>query len=69
MSIKALLKSESIKSKKQALENMPNLLFLKGKSFKIELNDIPKNLDIRFQIFPSITSAESRILLYSRNIL
>ena len=69
MSINHMLKSESIKSKNQALENIPNLLFLKGKSFKRELNDIPKNLDIRFQIFPSITSAESGILLYSRNIL
>ena len=32
-------------------------------------NDIPRNLNIKFQIFPSITSAESRILLYDKNIL
>ena len=64
-----MLKSKKIKSKKEAIKNMPNLLFLKGKSFKDELNDIPKNLNIKFQTFPSITSAESRILLYSKNTL
>ena len=51
------------------MKNLPNLLFLKGKNFKYELNDIPENLKIQFQTFPSITSAESRILLYSKNIL
>ena len=54
---------------KEAMKNLPNLLFLKGKTFKYELNDIPENLKIQFQTFPSITSAESRILLYSKNIL
>ena len=62
-----MLKSENILSKKQVLKNMPNLLFLKGKSFKRELNDIPKNHK-KFQIFPSITSAKG-ILLYNKNIL
>ena len=64
-----MLKSKKIKSKKEALKNIPNLLFLKGKTFQKELNDIPESLSIKFQIFPSITSAESRILLYSKNIL
>ena len=32
-------------------------------------NDIPENFKVLFQSFPSITSAESRILLYSKNIL
>ena len=64
-----MLKSKKIKSKKEALKNIPNLLFLKGKNFQKELNDIPESLSIKFQIFPSITSAESRILLYSKNIL
>ena len=64
-----MLKSKRIKSEKEARKNLPNLLFLKGKSFKNELNDIPENLKIKFQTFPSITSAESRILLYSKNIL
>ena len=64
-----MLKSKSIKSKKEALKNMPNLLFLKGKSFSNELHDIPEDLNIKFQTFPSITSAESRILLYNKNIL
>ena len=64
-----MLKSKKIKSRKEAMKNLPNLLFLKGKNFKYELNDIPEYLKIQFQTFPSITSAESRILLYSKNIL
>ena len=68
-SIDHMLKSKKINSKKEAIKNLPNLLFLKGKRFKEEINDIPKNLKIKFQTFPSITSAESRILLYDKNIL
>ena len=68
-SIDHMLKSEKINSKKEAIKNLPNLLFLKGKSFQNELNDMPENLKIKFQVFPSITSAESRILLYNKNIL
>ena len=68
-SINHMLKSKKIKSKKQALNNIPNLLFLKGKTFQNELNAIPENFKINFQTFPSVTSAESRILLYSKNIL
>ena len=69
MSINHMLKSKRIKSKKEAEKNLPNLLFLKGKNFNIELKTIPKNLNFKFQTFPSITSAESRILLYNKNIL
>ena len=64
-----MLKSKKIKSRKEAVKNLPNLLFLKGKTFENELSDIPENLKIKFQTFPSITSAESKILLYSKNIL
>ena len=69
ISINHMLKSKKINSKEEAMRNIPNLLFLKGKRFKEEINDIPKNLKIKFQTFPSITSAESRILLYNKNIL
>ena len=68
-SIDHMQKSKNINSKKEALKNIPNLLFLKGKSFDKELSDVPKNLNIKFQTFPSITSAESIILLYSKNII
>ena len=68
-SMKHMLKSKDIKTKKEALNNIPNLLFLKGKSFRKELNDIPETLNIDLKTFPSITSAESRILLYDKNIL
>ena len=68
-SIDHMLKSKKIKSKKDAIKNVPNLLFLKGKTFQNELNAIPENFKINFQTFPSVTSAESRILLYSKNIL
>ena len=68
LSINHMLKSKSIKTRKEAIKKTPNLLFLKGKTFKNELNDVPKNLNLKFQTFPSITSAESRILLYNKNI-
>ena len=64
-----MLKSNKINSKKEAIKDMPTLLFLKGKTYADELNNIPENLNIKFKTFPSITSAESRILLYSKNIL
>ena len=67
--INHMLKSKDIKSRKEAQKNIPNLLFLKGKTFNKELNDIPENLKLKFQTLPSITSAESRILLYDKNIL
>ncbi len=67
ISINHMLKSKNIKSKEEAARNIPNLLFLKGKTFKKELNDIPKNLNIKFKEFRSITSAESRVLLYNKN--
>ena len=67
-SINHMLKSKNIKSNKEALKNLPNLLFLKGKTFQNELNNIPEYLNIKFEIFPSITSAESRILLYNKDI-
>ena len=68
-SINHMLKSKNLKNKREALKKIPNLLFLKGKTFRNELNDIPDNFNIKFQTFPSITSAESRILLYDKNIL
>ena len=67
ISINHMLKSKKIKSKEEAARNIPNLLFLKGKTFKNELSDIPKNLNIKFKEFRSITSAESRVLLYNKN--
>ncbi len=69
LSINHMLKSKSIKSKEEAIKKTPNLLFLKGKTFQTELSNLPKELSFKFQTFPSITSAESRILLYSKNIL
>ena len=44
LSIDHMLKSKNIKSKEEAARNIPNLLFLKGKTFKKELNDILKAL-------------------------
>ena len=69
LSINHMLKSKSIKSREEAIKKTPNLLFLKGKTFQDELNNTPKSLCLKFQTFPSITSAESRILMYNKNIL
>ena len=68
-SIDHMLKSKKINSNKEAIKNLPNLLFLKGKTFQNELNTIPKNLNIKFKEFRSITSAESRVLLYNKNYI
>ena len=68
LSINHMLKSKKINSKKEAIKKIPNLLFLKGKTFQNELNDVPEKFNLKFQLFPSITSAESRILMYNRNI-
>ena len=67
ISINHMLKSKKINSKEEAMRNIPNLLFLKGKTFQNELNNIPKYLNIKFKKFRSITSAESRVLLYNKN--
>ena len=69
LSTNHMLKSKGIRSKKEAIKKTPNLLFLKGKTFRDELNDIPENFSLKFQTFASITSAESRILWYNKNIL
>ena len=69
LSVNHMLKSKNINSRKEAIKNIPNLLFLKGKTYNDELNNMPKNLNIKFQTFPSITSADSRILLYNKDIL
>ena len=69
LSINHMLKSKNIKTKREALKKIPNLLFLKGKRFREELNDIPESLNVNFQTFPSITSADGRILLYNKSIL
>ena len=69
LSTNHMLKSKGIRSKKEAIKKTPNLLFLKGKKFKDELNDIPENFSFKFQTFASITNVESRILLYNKNKL
>mgnify|MGYP001238644898 FL=1 len=69
LSVNHMLKSKSVTSKEEAIKKTPNLLFLKGKTFQNEIDNIPKSLSFTFQTFPSITSAESRILLYNKNIL
>ena len=39
-------------------ENLPNLLFLKGKNVRIELDDLAKKYKIKFKIINSITDKE-----------
>jgi len=51
-------------NEKNISKNLPNLLFLKGKNFKIELDDLSKKYTIKFKIINSITDKESKILFF-----
>ena len=65
--IKFMLKSEELNTYQSAVKNLPKLLFLKGKSFKNELNDMPVRYQNSFTIHQSITSEEGKILVFERN--
>ena len=47
-----------------ALKNLPNLLFLKGKNYQSELDLLTFNTKIKFTILESITNKDARILFY-----
>ena len=66
ISINHMLKSKKIKSKEEATKNMPNLLFLKGKSYYSEIIELGKNKKISFEEYPSITDKDGRILYISK---
>ena len=68
--INYMLKENLNISKKDAIRNLPNLLFLKGKNYKIELQNLSFYPKINFEIKDSITSDEGKILFYkSKRIL
>ena len=69
LSIDFMLKSNKIDTEEEAIKNLPNLLFLKGKNYLEELKDIPNKWKINFSFYSSITSAESKILMYSKDNL
>ena len=64
-----MLKSNEINTEEEAIKNLPNLLFLKGKNYYKELKDIPDKWKINFSFYSSITSAESKILMYNKDNL
>ena len=52
------------------LENFPNMLFLKGKSYKIELLELGKNRNIDYKIYQSITDEFGKIIYINKvNVL
>ena len=59
-----MIRGNSTYSKKDALENMPNLLFLKGKSYYEELTSIQSKTNLNFTVFNSITNKDGKILFY-----
>ena len=69
LSIDYMLKSNEINTEEEAIKNLPNLLFLKGKNYFEELKDIPDKWKINFSFYSSITSAESKILMYNKENL
>ena len=52
------------------LENLPNMLFLKGKSYKTELLELGKNRNIDYKIYQSITDEFGKIIYINKvNVL
>ena len=52
------------------LENFPNLLFLKGKSYNTELLELGKNRNIDYKIYQSITDEFGKIIYINKvNVL
>ena len=52
------------------LENFPNMLFLKGKSYKNELLELGKNRNIDYKIYQSITDEFGKIIYINKvNVL
>ena len=48
-------------------EKIPNMLFLKGRSYNDELNELRKTRKFKFEVYPSITSEYGKIL-YINNL-
>ena len=48
-------------------EKIPNMLFLKGRSYNDELNELRKTRKSKFEVYPSITSEYGKIL-YINNL-
>ena len=65
-----MLKENVNRSKEEAMLNLPNLLFLKGKNYKNELQNLSFYPKINFEIKDSITNDKGKILFYkSKRIL
>ncbi|MDC0094061.1 16S rRNA (guanine(527)-N(7))-methyltransferase RsmG [Alphaproteobacteria bacterium] len=56
-----------IKKSPSNSQNIPKLLFLKGKSYKKELLELSKTRDIKYQVYQSITDEFGKIL-YINNV-
>ena len=44
---------------------LPNMLFLKGKSYMAELTDLNKDDSLKFKIYPSLTDKYGKILYFN----
>ena len=53
-------------SNENIMNKLPNLLFLKGKNFQIELDDLSKTYTINFDVIDSISDKEGKILFFKR---
>ena len=61
-----MLKSKNYESIEAAKQDLPKLLFLKGKNYLNELNNLPLSHQLDFDIHQSITSNEGKILVYKK---
>ena len=59
-----MTKEKEALSFENADKTLPNLLFLKGKNYKIELGQLPYNLRTKFEVYKSITNDKGKILFF-----
>ena len=66
--VKFMLKSNHCNSTEDAIQNLPKLLFLKGKSYLSELDVVPRYHQLNFDVYQSITSKEGKILVHEKRL-
>ncbi len=62
--VKYVMTNQKINCKEIAISKLPNLLFLKGKNYKRELNELSIFYKINFEVKRSITDHDAKILYY-----
>ena len=59
-------KQNYLRQEKTIMNKLPNLLFLKGKNFQLELDDLSKAYTINFDLINSISDKQGKILFFKK---